>query len=478
MLINERNTVATVFSVACLIGVVLFLAGGRLAFAGKTYENHVVKVNVLTVDRKGNVGMGHGTGFVINDEGHIVTNWHVVNNAAAIFVLRDGQRIDAMQGFDVANKFVGTNVEDNPWTSKDLDLAILKVKPEYWNQLNLEPVTLANQRPLQGSIVATQGYPGIADQTAVKSQDITAYSTYAAHNLARIIEGGRWSGTEQNIVQLLHTIPTSGGNSGGPVFDECGRVVGVHSASPTETARLFDSKGRQLDAMGVVSNAAYGLASDISELIRVLDSKGIKYFLDESVCYSKQDLYEEENRKLSKILQFSLYFGGAALVIIGIILVHLLRSPAARQQISHAVESYSRSLRASRPQSKSPSAGAVRSSQPAATVLDAPKINLILDGYGANRQRYRLVISGDQLYRGDVVVGRSPDDSAYAVNEDSISRRHCAFYAQGNNLYVRDINSTNGTFVNGRQLSSGESVPLENGAEVRLGGVKFKVISG
>jgi pSer/pThr/pTyr-binding forkhead associated (FHA) protein len=76
------------------------------------------------------------------------------------------------------------------------------------------------------------------------------------------------------------------------------------------------------------------------------------------------------------------------------------------------------------------------------------------------------------------VVGRSPDDSAYAVNEDSISRRHCAFYAQGNNLYVRDINSTNGTFVNGRQLSSGESVPLENGAEVRLGGVKFKVISG
>lgn len=445
-----------------------------VAYAGKTHENNVVKVNVLTVDKKGNIGRGHGTGFVINDDGYIVTNWHVVTGAVAIFVLRDGQRIDVLQGFDVKNKFAGANVEKDPWTSKDLDLAILKVKPEHWPQLNLEAVTLTNQRPIQGSIVSAQGYPGIAEATAVKSVDITAFSTFASGTLARVIEDGKWSGGGETLVQLLHTAPTSGGNSGGPVFDECGRVVGVHSASPTESSSVYDAKGRKI-AFGVVSNAAYGIASDISELIRVLDSKGIPYFLDESVCHSKQDLYEEENRKLSRTLQFSLYFGGAALLVIGIMLVYLLRNPAARQRVSHAVETYSRSIRASRPK---PDNEPGRVNPPPAATVAVSQSNLILDGYSADRQRYRLVISADELYRGEVVVGRDPDNRSYAVNDASVSRRHCAFYAQGNNLFIREINSTNGTFVDGRKLAEGESASLGNGSEVKLGSVKFKVIAG
>lgn len=464
------------FFVSVIVSIAMSLmVGTQQVHASKTYENNVVKVNIAKRTKGELYYSGWGTGFVINDEGYIVTNWHVVNGAAAIFVLRDGQRIDGIQGFDVANNFVGANVEPAPWTSKDLDLAILKVKPEHWNGLKLEAVTLTNQRPTQGSMVSTQGYPGIAEQSTVKSKDIIAHSTYSSHSLARIIEGGRWSGTEQTIVQLLHTIPTSGGNSGGPVFDECDRVVGVHSASPTETARLFDAKGRQLDVTGVVSNAAYGLASDISELINVLDSRGIKYFLDESVCLSKQDLYEEENKKLSRILQFALYFGGAALLVIGMLLIYLMRNPTARLKVSHAVETYSRSIRSS----LANAGGNPRQDARAPVVQSSSKgSSLILDGYGPDRQRYRLVISADELYRGEVVIGREPDNRNYAINDDSVSRRHCVFYAQGYNLFIREINSTNGTFVDGRQLAAGESVLLRNGADIKLGKVTFRVIAG
>ena len=130
---QNHNTV--VRSLLCLMTLLVLCV--QAVYAGKTHENNVVKVNVLTVDKKGNIGSGHGTGFVINDDGYIVTNWHVVTGAVSIFVLRDGQRIDALQGFDVSNKFKGANVEKDPWTSRDLDLAILKVKPEYWSQLNL-----------------------------------------------------------------------------------------------------------------------------------------------------------------------------------------------------------------------------------------------------------------------------------------------------------------------------------------------------
>jgi len=64
------------------------------------------------------------------------------------------------------------------------------------------------------------------------------------------------------------------------------------------------------------------------------------------------------------------------------------------------------------------------------------------------------------------------------LNDDSVSRQHCAFYAKENDLFVRDMNSTNGTFVGGRQLASGESAALRNGADIKLGSVTFKVISG
>ncbi len=59
------------------------------------------------------------------------------------------------------------------------------------------------------------------------------------------------------------------------------------------------------------------------------------------------------------------------------------------------------------------------------------------------------------------------------VGEQSISRMHAKFSRDGNNIYITDLNSTNGTFKNGVRLMPNTSEMIEPGDEIRLGKLKF-----
>ena len=64
-----------------------------------------------------------------------------------------------------------------------------------------------------------------------------------------------------------------------------------------------------------------------------------------------------------------------------------------------------------------------------------------------------------------VLVGRLNTD--LVVRDSDVSRRHCIIEVfDASQVYLRDLNSTNGTFVNGRRVSS---VRLRNGDQIRLG---------
>jgi predicted component of type VI protein secretion system len=77
-----------------------------------------------------------------------------------------------------------------------------------------------------------------------------------------------------------------------------------------------------------------------------------------------------------------------------------------------------------------------------------------------------------------VVVGRcDSDDVRLRIPIDSVSRRHCEFYfddASGS-VCLRDLDSTNGTLVNGKELAAQASVVIEPGSSVKLGTVVFRV---
>ncbi len=78
----------------------------------------------------------------------------------------------------------------------------------------------------------------------------------------------------------------------------------------------------------------------------------------------------------------------------------------------------------------------------------------------------------------DVTLGRrdpergimpSVDLSPLAAYRMGVSRMHARIHAENEHLYLRDLDSSNGTFLNGQRLAPGQSLILHNGDEVRLG---------
>ena len=61
----------------------------------------------------------------------------------------------------------------------------------------------------------------------------------------------------------------------------------------------------------------------------------------------------------------------------------------------------------------------------------------------------------------------------YVIEQDTVSRFHGKFIKQGESVLLADLNSTNGTKVNGRGLTVGEQVPLANGDRVLFADVEF-----
>ncbi|MDX2060068.1 MAG: trypsin-like peptidase domain-containing protein [Gemmatimonadales bacterium] len=154
--------------------------------------------------------LGSGSGFVFSREGFILTNNHVVADAAVVTaVLSDGRRFDGVA-------VVGRD--------PDTDIAVLKIETE-----GLVPAELGDSESLTiGDWVLALGFP----------LDLSATVT------AGIVSGtgrslGILSGRPDALAPLEHFIQTDAainpGNSGGPLADLRGRVVGVTSAiaSPT-----------------------------------------------------------------------------------------------------------------------------------------------------------------------------------------------------------------------------------------------------
>ncbi|MGI6206663.1 MAG: S1C family serine protease [Anaerolineae bacterium] len=144
---------------------------------------------------------GSGSGFLWDDEGHVVTNYHVVGNAQDILVtFADGRTYEAeVVGVDATN-----------------DLAVLRVAAD----ADLpQPLTLADASQLRvGQFVLAIGNPYGLDHTLTVGV-ISA--------LERVIESPEESGFIGEAIQTDAAV--NPGNSGGPLLDLRGRVVGVNS---------------------------------------------------------------------------------------------------------------------------------------------------------------------------------------------------------------------------------------------------------
>jgi pSer/pThr/pTyr-binding forkhead associated (FHA) protein len=74
-------------------------------------------------------------------------------------------------------------------------------------------------------------------------------------------------------------------------------------------------------------------------------------------------------------------------------------------------------------------------------------------------------------------VGRL-DDNRFPVPEASVSSHHCEVWLKGDDIMVKDLNSTNGTFVNDVQVAPEKEVAVRPGQTLRLGQVDLRHETG
>lgn len=74
-------------------------------------------------------------------------------------------------------------------------------------------------------------------------------------------------------------------------------------------------------------------------------------------------------------------------------------------------------------------------------------------------------------------IGRL-DDNQFSIAEPSVSSHHCEVFAKGDDIVVKDLGSTNGTFINERQMEAGKEGTLRPGQVLRLGQVELKYETG
>jgi S1-C subfamily serine protease len=197
----------------------------------KAVSPSVVNITALALSRDAfslnvqQVPRGTGTGFVWDEAGHIVTNFHVIQGASAARVTladQSSHRAELVGAFP------------------DRDLAVLKINVP---RQRLPPIALGSSRELQvGQRVYAIGNPFGLDQTL---------TTGIVSALNREIE----SVTRRTIRGAIQTdAAINPGNSGGPLLDSAGRLIGVNTA-------IFSTSG---------ASAGIGFAIPVDEVNRIV----------------------------------------------------------------------------------------------------------------------------------------------------------------------------------------------------------------
>lgn len=191
-----------------LAGIWLVLNEQPVDSVAKQLDRSVVRIFVV-----GPQGTISGTGVVINRDGFVVTNFHVVE-----------AHVQKSWKIVVADRLAGKEHRRPAELVRAFpgeDLAILRVEG-----LDRPPVTFArlgNQQLTKGLEVFAIGFPGAADRLGPIDEASFARGAVSRTFLAP------WAKGAPKIQIIQHSAPTNPGNSGGPLIDGSGHVVGINS---------------------------------------------------------------------------------------------------------------------------------------------------------------------------------------------------------------------------------------------------------
>ena len=482
--------------VAVMVHLVVFL------FASSAWAQVESIVRVRAHD--GSRLAAEGSGFVVDEAGYVLTNAHLLVGSERLTVvsLKTGAEIVARQVF----------------AKREMNLALLRVQG-----LGLPALNLSEQGAAVGRAVRTLGF-GMGDSVRISQGTIGTYHTLPGEKAG------------DPVVHLLHhnAVVTSKA-FGMPVFNECGDVVGINTpdlergrwpfrknAEPrgtvfalrsndiiaaltgrgiaytvveeacpsaieraeqarkaaTDSVRAAEKRVRAERAARLKAERAKARADSVKRA--VADSLKAEQARADSVNRARADsikaaaansvktareqakakadslaVVEERTAQRSQwVIAIS-----AALVLIALLgwLISSRRKKArlqsAESRLSEAEQEVARRSAA----------------QPA-------PFGCVLEGRDHADKPFALRLSalalGDQ---SGAILGRSPDKADFVIDHESISRAHVRLTVSGGDLYAEDLNTLNGTRINGHALDPGEPMVLQSNDQLELGPVVFQV---
>ncbi|MGE0202575.1 MAG: FHA domain-containing protein [Hyphomicrobiaceae bacterium] len=455
------STARAVTRVARLLRLAVLLCAA-VALAG--FDVQKVEDSVVRVFASGQGRLSTGSGFVVSGGTVVITNNHVVAGRNNIFV----GMLEKGVPFSTPARLV--------YADPSRDLAVLRTERRIPGSI----AKIADYEPKKGAELVALGFPGYADEKFPREAFEGRFSkkmfdaTLTKGTVSRFLDS--YGNRTGRVIQ--HTTTINRGNSGGPLFDACGNVVGVN------TFGKLDSQGREL-----VPGIYFSMHS--SEVLAVLRRTGLEADQVVKSCDPKPIVLAAPPPAPAPAPKMTLMYAlsGAALFIAMIstmtALIAYRRKPELiRVPLSRLSESASRLLR--RPGSEKVPAPRraqlddraiekralpLKSADVAPT--DALK-QLVLEprspGFDPIRIEFDRFASGRRL-----LVGRG-SGSDVVVADPSVSSRHAELSLdERGSVHVADLQSSNGTWGDDGRVTR---AVLSNGQTLRFGKIAYTVRLG
>ncbi|GHG98455.1 trypsin-like peptidase domain-containing protein [Pseudodonghicola xiamenensis] len=388
--------------------------------------------------------MAMGSGFVLaptrDGEGwYYLTNAHVVRGARELLVgfMNDG----VLYAYEAELAQV----------SQPLDLAVLRLSALEPRQKGhrLRTLPIAGYEARKGQTVAALGYPGTSDNLGISLDNVAFFETTLTTGTVSKLMTASWEGRRGQALDIVqHTAALNPGNSGGPLLDLCGQVIGLN----TQVATFSTDDG-------IAANDTYW-ASSSTTILDYLQRQHVPFARSADTCRQAEAMAVPEAGGVlvtapdtpdGEARSWTVWIVAG---MIGLIVLTGGAIAVARRGTATGETGASSGVRAER--RRDPVAGHA--------VLE------LQTETGETRS-----LGPEQLRKG-VVIGRGAE-AQLRLDHKMLSRNHAELRLDRRRLSLSDLGSTNGTFVNGKRLAPHQPCQINSCARIALGGLNIRLRS-
>lgn len=442
--------------------------------------------------------IGYGSGFLIN-ENYLLTAAHVVwDDSYYSYANANGDLIkDYLHYYITLRSDVRIEVYIvNMSNSNDMDFAIMQLDQPITNHKILE---LSNESPAVTSNVFALGFPSLTEEGRDFSQFTTKDVTVSSGAVNSI-------STDNGFYKVLHSANITGGNSGGPLIDEQGAVIGInthywtnyastdfYASAITEIIPILNDlsipyvlKGTE-DTSETVDNApTEALTEEVVDVAPQAETVEAQYDIVTPDIVNK-----EEKSGLSPVILIVIIV--SALLLIGVIVLVVVLAAGKKKKTTAASAQRVPAGVAASPVAPSAAHPTAPVAPPVAPFATAPAVSgagetTVLSGAGETtllnagagetsvlsmaplckliHEKNNETIS---ISKPDFSIGKERARVDYCISDNnSVSRLHARIVCKEGKFFIIDQNATNGTYVNNVRSQPRREVEIKDGDQIKL----------